>query len=634
MLQTFALSAQTSRKPSLYEYQTREEYNGKTIDLGKPKTRLTSLAQINSKKDFNLMSRTFDEGTDYEIPHLIFAIDRENNKIYYINSLKYLYHEDFVRYLLNNRNLSREKINQNYKVPDRQFIFGTLSWLKHEKKFVYEFWEGDVLTDNILQYANKTIKNTFYTNVSFKVNSTLHEKVAHSINIPFITQEDVVKGQSYIALNRGKAKGKLRIVESVENAEDIQPTDILILKETPISIPPVAGIISEQPSTILSHVNILTRSWNVPNIYLRDASKVLKDYNNKYVELEAKQKDYSIKIINKAPKAKSIDTFREIEMPDITATYLFRLKDLKASDSRYCGAKAANLGAIKNRINKVIVPDGFAIPFGQYYKFVQKNKLYRRVKEMESLPDFKTNAQIRKQELEKLRAEIVSWEVDKKTAESWVEQWKKQLQGKGVFVRSSSNSEDLPQFSGAGLYTTIPNINNAKDLETAVKTVWASVFNYEAYEARRHAGIPQDGVMMSVFVQESIDSDYSGVMITKDPFDETRKYITYIAAKRGIGIKVVEGKKVAEQVMYSHLSESIQRISKSDEKTELRLNQDGGVSEVRIEENKPVLSDEIILKLVSVGNEIKYLFSSSTQDIEWAVKDGKIIILQARPYIN
>ena len=63
-----------------------------------------------------------------------------------------------------------------------------------------------------------------------------------------------------------------------------------------------------------------------------------------------------------------------------------------------------------------------------------------------------------------------------------------------MFVRSSSNSEDLPNFSGAGLYTTVPNVTDENMLAEAVKQSWASVFNYSAYEARRIAGLPHDSV--------------------------------------------------------------------------------------------------------------------------------------------
>ena len=110
-------------------------------------------------------------------------------------------------------------------------------------------------------------------------------------------------------------------------------------------------------------------------------------------------------------------------------------------------------------------------------------------------------------------------------------------------MRSSSNTEDLPNFSGAGLYTTVPNVRDADELIDAIKTVWASLWNFEAYEARERAVIDHSKIFMAVLIQEGINSESSGVMITTDPFDKENSGATYISAKRGLGIKVVEGKK-------------------------------------------------------------------------------------------
>ena len=52
----------------------------------------------------------------------------------------------------------------------------------------------------------------------------------------------------------------------------------------------------------------------------------------------------------------------------------------------------------------------------------------------------------------------------------------------GVFVRSDTNAEDLPQFTGAGLNLTVPNVVGAGEIEQALKDVWASPFSERAYD--------------------------------------------------------------------------------------------------------------------------------------------------------
>ncbi|WGT61631.1 PEP/pyruvate-binding domain-containing protein [Variovorax paradoxus] len=321
--------------------------------------------------------------------------------------------------------------------------------------------------------------------------------------------------------------------------------------------------------------------------------------------------------------------------PDLRETRLLPLASLRTRNSMQCGSKAANLGAVlAARIPQTTVPDGFCIPFAHYDRFMRTNGLADRIARMQQQPGFASDPQIRQKALAQLREEIVQWPVDAATAAAWRAAWQSQLGGGGVFVRSSSNSEDLPGFSGAGLYTTVPNVKTGDALELAVKKVWASVFNPEAWEARSAAGFGAESVLMGVFVQTAIDSANAGVMITRDPFDAGHPHATYISAKRGIGIRVVEGKRVAEQVMYSSWSKAVQVLSRSAEETALQLDKDGGVKEVPVEAGRTVLTDELVVRLANVGAAVKRAFGGVDQDIEWATVGDRVVLLQARPYVE
>jgi len=205
--------------------------------------------------------------------------------------------------------------------------------------------------------------------------------------------------------------------------------------------------------------------------------------------------------------------------------------------------------------------------------------------------------------------------------------------GKGLFVRSSSNSEDLPNFSGAGLYTTVPNVKGEKELIEAIKTVWASLWNFEAYEARERAGVDHTKIFMAVLIQEGINSESSGVMITADPFDRDNSGAVYVSAKRGLGIKVVEGKRVAEQLIFRPRTNAIQVLTRSAEDSLLTFDDNGGIKEVPISDERNVLTDDVIRRLVRAATAIKRVFGSRDQDIEWAYMKGQIYIVQARPFI-
>jgi phosphoenolpyruvate synthase/pyruvate phosphate dikinase len=205
--------------------------------------------------------------------------------------------------------------------------------------------------------------------------------------------------------------------------------------------------------------------------------------------------------------------------------------------------------------------------------------------------------------------------------------------GKGLFVRSSSNSEDLPNFSGAGLYTTVPNVKDERELIEAVKTVWASLWNFEAYEARERASVDHTKIFMAVLIQEGINSESSGVMITTDPYDTQNKGAIYISAKRGLGIKVVEGKRVAEQIIFRPRANAVQVLTRSAEDSLLTFDENGGIKEVPITGERAVLTDDVIRRLVKAATGIKRVFGSRDQDIEWAFMKGQIYIVQSRPFI-
>ena len=624
--ETVDTAAPTARKPSYYESEKRQ------TAVTPVKTQVPALSAIKSQADFDLLSRIYEQGNEYEIPHILFLIDREDDgRTDYINTPKFRLHEHYLATILKPM-LSKSELNQQYRSPNRRYLFGTISWQNSTQEYVYEFWEGDKITPELLKLAAGRLKDSFYAPLRYKTNSLWQETVAEQSKVPFITQESLIKNFPYLPLNQGKAIGTLRVIAKEDDLYNVGADDIIILKEVPLELPPVAGIISEKPSTALSHVNVLARGWGIPNIYLKDAEKILAPYIGRRIEFEATAKQYRIVQNNRNTTSKSFSDGLTLPQPDVSDYSLRALANLHRDDSRYCGSKAANLGHIRAHIAGSNVPDGFCIPFAYYQAMMDRlgiNAATLIQIETQSGGDNRK----RRTALLTLQKKITDAEIPSEWKHRWAEQWRSQLNSKGVFVRSSSNSEDLPNFSGAGLYTTVPNVTDENALVEAVKQSWASVFNYSAYEARRIAELPHDSVKMSVFVQQSINADLSGVLVTINPYDIAQKNSSYIAAKRGLGIRVVEGKRVAEQVVYNRRNDSVQRLSSSNETTALQLDKNGGVREVPVTSGN-VMNQEQIRRLDQTGQRIKQLFANGEQDIEWAFDNGKLVILQARPYLN
>ncbi|HVF23876.1 MAG TPA: PEP/pyruvate-binding domain-containing protein [Pyrinomonadaceae bacterium] len=606
-----------------------------------PSVAQKSLPAIKSQAEFNALSVTFDANTPYALPHLMFVIDRkDNNKIYYVNKKRFSFHKDFVNGTYLSLERGREFFVNNYLNPNRRFILGTIAFQTPLRRWTFEFWEGDLIPPDQIQLTYDIINETFFTPVAFKPNSLRQDEASQSLSgIQRILQSDIAKEQAYQALNIAKGLGRIHIINKLDEHVEIGFNEILVLDEVPVQLPPVAGIITSQPSTPLSHINLLAKGWGIPNAYIKNAKELFKQYDGWWVSFETLREKYTI-------KRAGMDQLREYQRRqaerldvmkprfNLAEARLLDLAQQRARSTLAFGGKSANLGEVMfARLPGIVVPNGFTIPFYYYDEFVKRNKLDDTIFGLLNDQKFVHDPAYRRRQLVLLRQKIENAEFAPELRAKVLQKVAQDYPGKGLFVRSSSNSEDLPNFSGAGLYTTVPNVRGERELIDAIKKVWASLWNFEAYEARERANVDHSKIFMAVLLQEGINSESSGVMITTDPYDTENRGAFYISAKRGLGIKVVEGQRIAEQIIFRPRTNAIQILTRSAEDSLLTFDEKGGVKEVPITDDRVVLTDDVIRRLVSAASSIKRVFGSRDQDIEWAYMKGQIYIVQARPFI-
>ena len=601
-----------------------------------------SLPAVKSQADFNSISVVYDANTPYALPHVMFVIDRKDgNKIYYVNKKRFSFHKDFVNGTYLSLERGKDFFVNNYIKPNRRFILGTLAYQTPIKRWTFEFWEGDLIPADQIQLAYEVINKSFFTPVAFKPNSLRQDEASKDLaGVQRVLLSDIAKEQAYQALNIAKGIGRIHIIEKLDDHVEIGSNEILVLDEVPVQLPPVAGIITSQPSTPLSHINLLAKGWGILNAYIKNAKELFKQYDTYWVTFETLRENYKIK---RADNVQLRDYVRrEAERADLikprsnlAEKRLLSLAQQRSQSSIAFGGKSANLGEVLNaRLPGIVVPGGFTIPFFYYDDFITRNKLDETIRDLMDDQKFVHDPAYRRQRLVELRQKIENADFDPELKRIVLQRVASEYAGKGLFVRSSSNSEDLPNFSGAGLYTTVPNVRGDEQLIDAIKKVWASLWNFEAYEARERAGVAHSKIFMAVLLQEGINSESSGVMISTDPFDAENKGVIYISAKRGLGIKVVEGQRIAEQILFRPRSNSIKVLTRSAEDSLLTFDEKGGVKEVPIEGDRVVLTDDVIRRLVRAANAIKRVFGSRDQDIEWAYMKGQIYIVQARPFIS
>jgi len=600
-----------------------------------------SLPAVKSQAEFDSISVTYDANTPYALPHALFVIDRkDNNKIYYVNNKRYSFHKDFVNGTYLSLESGKEFFDNNYLKPNRRLILGTIAYQTPVKRWTFEFWEGDLIPADQIQLAGEVINKTFFTPVAFKPNSLRQDEASHSLTgVERVLQSDIAKEQAYQALNIAKGIGRIHIIDKLDDHVEIGFNEILVLDEVPVQLPPVAGIITSKPSTPLSHINLLAKGWGIPNAYIKNAKELFKQYDTWWVTFETNRDNYSVKRadLNQLHEyQRRLKERLDVVKPrfDLSETRLLSLAQQRKTLSIAFGGKSASLGEVMHaNLPGIIVPGGFTIPFYYYDEFIKRNNLDDEIFALLNDQKFVHDPAYRRGRLETLREHIQEAEFDPELKKEVLDRVAREFTGKGLFVRSSSNSEDLPNFSGAGLYTTVPNVRGDKELIEAIKTVWASLWNFEAYEFRERANVDHSKIFMAVLLQEGINSESSGVMISTDPFDKENVGAIYISAKRGLGIKVVEGQRIAEQIIFRPRTNAVQVLTRSAEDSLLTFDENGGVKEVPITGDRVVLTDEVIRRLVRAAAEIKRVFGSRDQDIEWAYMKGQIFIVQSRPYI-
>ena len=140
---------------------------------------------------------------------------------------------------------------------------------------------------------------------------------------------------------------------------------------------------------------------------------------------------------------------------------------------------------------------------------------------------------------------------------------------------------------------------------------------------------------MAVIVQELIDADTSGVIFTADPLTGRRESIV-IEACFGLGETLVSGKVTPDRFVYDKKKQKLQTWSISEKKIEHVLDDNGTVKEQTISEERSkirTLSKKQIKGLARLAEKVEAEFGCP-QDIEWAIKNNRVWLLQSRPITN
>lgn len=309
--------------------------------------------------------------------------------------------------------------------------------------------------------------------------------------------------------------------------------------------------------------------------------------------------------------------------------YIVWFSQIDKEDVDIVGGKGANLGEIR-RIGSP-VPDGFVVTSKAYFEFLEKNKLSVRVEEILGKLDY-NNQELVNEISEHIKDVIKSSPLPEEIISEVRNEYKKLSNSKGyVAVRSSATVEDLSAKSFAGQLDTFLNLNNLDNILSSIKKCWASLYNPRALLYLKESGLGKSKIGVAVIIQEMVQSEVSGVMLTVDPMTNNKDRLV-IESVWGLGNLIVEGVVTPDHYEVAKSSFTIINKKISAQATQLILakeqNKEIPVSAAYQKIQK--VSDEKIIELAKIGRKIEntYLFP---QDIEWAIENNKLYILQSRP---
>lgn len=461
-------------------------------------------------------------------------------------------------------------------------------------------------------------------------------------------------------LNPGIARGVLRT--SLKNA-GAEPA-IFLVPETTSDLPAAAGILTEAEGNPVSHVQLLARNLGIPNVVvIRELIPKLAPHDGQKIVLAASvgglveiaedgpQWDA---ILSSGGKNAGVVIVPDLVKLDLRRTDFISTATLRASDSgRVVGPKAAHVGELTHRFPDHVSP-GLAVSFGIYRELLNEPVKAGGPAMFDWMKQQYADIAVRRrldparhaQRVDTFLEFVRGWIAKQPLPPALLDRMRGAMLERfgmegtyGVFVRSDTNIEDLPGFTGAGLNLTIANLVGFDATVKALRQVWASPFTERAYGWRQDLMDQPEHVYVSVLLHESVRNEKSGVMITADVDTGDRDALT-VATSLGVG-GGVDGE-ASETLRIDADSGKAELLSSATARRERALMLAGGATMRRAAAPDAVLSQSEIDTLAEFARKLPKAYPElhddqgrdTPADIEFGFVAGKLMLQQIRPFLQ
>ena len=579
------------------------------------------------------------------------------------------YHYDFGREVLGIPESINEFNPVTYFTQDKRYIAGVVHtyFLNGSVEPIYglQFYPQDVIREGLVVDAVRAVQEkisipqaslAFVATGSQQTTATVEVQLK-TAGLSNLTLDKIIGAINYIPLNLGEAWGILRIFPT--DLDDLRPTDIPVFDELPLDLSVVAGVITHSVQDSNSHVNLKSKERDTPNMVLRDAAP-----NNPRLALFADQPvhfvvrgdDFTLEETTEAVVAEKLGV--KMNRPLITLEWdqetRLRSFDEMATGTtaqtlafaRFYGSKATNLGFLAHqdvlgrladigspsaRIGYELVPDGFAVQLQMYRNFVDyppNDDLRQKLNALITAENARSlSPKERAERVDKVQAAFLSAHFPPGDLALLRAKLDEVLPGiEKIKIRSSSNSEDIPNFDGAGLHNSFSAKPTKKDdpdlvcsiedeldggdvkrkvrpksLVCAVKGVYASLWNKRAIEERNFARLDHSSVAMGLAIVPAYDNESA---VTANAVVVTRVLNT--SDVYGYSLSVQEGNNLVTNPDPGTYSEvTIASFVSDNEPISLTVTRYARPSRDADEFSEPVLPRDRMLSLVDLAKRVE-----------------------------
>jgi hypothetical protein len=443
-----------------------------------------------------------------------------------------------------------------YSTSGRRFALGTLSHYAGSNLDAVEYTFGDVATGGQMRDGFLAVMPHIDRPQSYVLHAQDESQVARlrevEGQVPLVGPNAPFQDVTYQPLTEAVGYGTLRFVPAGElRTHALGPRVIVITDDVPNDIPFVGGLITEAFQTPLAHVNVLSQNRGTPNAALVGARSVLGAYLEQLVRVEVAADGLHVSLADpdeaaafwaaQAPGGEPVSPRIDTSVRGVQDLANHDLQSLpivgaKAAQLAELLRLAANQPACLSALPFVVPQRPFAIPLVHYREHFTASGAEARLAELEAAPEFSSDSARRAQDLAEIRQRMLTHPVDPALLASVEAVVLARFGRERVRFRSSSNTEDLPSFNGAGLYTSISAEldDPERTVADAMRTVWASLWSARAYDERAHANIRRDTLGMGILVHLAELSERSnGVGVSRNVLEPVRGDQYYINAQIG-----------------------------------------------------------------------------------------------------